>query len=169
MKPPSPLNDSWGKELPTTLKTGMARKYSGIPTVELLQNAQKLCRATEWYYFGKHHDVNSQIRACVDDDSHTACLMPLNSKLYLSCHKNVGPVHAAIAPCVQVVFLFSKLRMPPLAQMATVPPPPCLLGNAPCPQLGELCDTNVLALGFRGFNHCSQVSLYAQRNCKYGL
>ena len=153
--------------MPTTLKTGMARKNSGIPTAELLQHAQKLCRTTEQYYFGKHHDLNSQIRACVD--SHTARLIPLNSKWYLSCHKNAGPVHAAIVPPAQVLFSFSKLRMSPLAQMATVPPPPALLGSAPCSQLGELCNTNVPALGFRGFNHCSQVSLYTQRNCEYGL
>lgn len=127
--------------LSTTLKTGVTRTNSGIPTGELLQHAQKLCRTTEWYYFGKHHDLNSQIRACVD--SHMAHLTPLSSKLYLSCHKNAGLIRAATVPPAQVVFSFTKLRMSPLPQMATVPPPPAPLGNAPTPMC-PLLDSGVL-------------------------
>jgi len=144
--------------LPTTLKTGMTRTNSGIPTGELLQHAWNLCRTTEQYYIGKYHDLNSQICAYVD--SHTACLMLLSSKLYLSCHKNAVPVQAATVPPAHVLSSCSKLWMQPLAWMATVPPLPALLGLAPCSHVGEIRSTNVPTHGFRGSN---------QSNCRYGL
>lgn len=86
----------------------MARKNSRVPTEELLQHVQKQCRTAEQYYFGKHYDLSSEICGC--DDSPIAYLMPLNSKLHLFWHKNVGPVHAAVVLPAQVLFSFSKLR-----------------------------------------------------------